>query len=360
MKLARGAIVVLSVSILLFFVCDALLGAMNVHLVLTTTDLEQSEKRFRIKHPVFHHTLAPNVATKKAYWSYYYELCTDENGFKSPCSQKVNSRHFDIAFIGDSFTEGVGLPYEKTFVGMFAKNNPTLKIANLGVVATSPTIYLSKVKYYIEKGFKFDHVIAFIDVSDVQNEALLYFEKDGVVVDSVPEPNKLKLALRDIFPHSYFILKILKDYVTKTAVWEDPAGEWTYRPYSHNYGPKGVSYGMAKSLKKMTELYEYLKARNIKLSVGVYPWPNQLKHDTAMNQHQKQWQQFCQNRCEMFIDANKRFFDYLARFDFKKTVADLFIPGDLHFNATGNELVYRTLQKAYDTRPRYKAKSNAD
>ena len=351
MNWIKSAFVIVLLSVVLFLVCDAILGALNIHLITTAADLEKSEGKIRVEHSTFHHNLAPNVTTKNAYWGHYYELCTDGHGFKSPCSQRsIDQKHYDIAFVGDSFTEGVGLPYENTFVGMFAKNNPKLKIANLGVVGTSPTIYFNKVKYYVEHGLRFDHVIAFVDISDVRNEALLYFEENGIVVGRFGEPNRLKLALRDMFPHSYVLLKSIKDHVASPAVWDDPDGEWTYRPNSPNYGPKGVSYGVKKSMKKMTELYEYLKDHNIKLSVGVYPWMNQLKYDKATNLHQKQWQQFCRNRCEMFIDANKRFFDYLARFDFEKTAADLYIPGDIHFSTAGNELIYQALQEAYDAR----------
>ena len=41
-------------------------------------------------------------------------------------------KDFDILFIGDSFTEGVGLDYNDTFVGIF-ENNLKLNIGNLGV-----------------------------------------------------------------------------------------------------------------------------------------------------------------------------------------------------------------------------------
>lgn len=83
-----------------------------------------------------------------------YRLCTDANGFKASCHAKSSDdKNFDIAFIGDSFTEGIGLPYEETFVGVIAQNMPTLKIANLGVSSYSPSIYLSKVKYLLDHGF---------------------------------------------------------------------------------------------------------------------------------------------------------------------------------------------------------------
>ena len=51
----------------------------------------------------------------------YYTFCTDNHGFKYKCGFNRN-KEFDIAFIGDSFVEGVSLNYEKTFVGIFEKS----------------------------------------------------------------------------------------------------------------------------------------------------------------------------------------------------------------------------------------------
>jgi hypothetical protein len=45
---------------------------------------------------------------------------TDSLGFKDASRRAVPDRR-RILFIGDSFTEGVGLPYEQTFVGLFAR-----------------------------------------------------------------------------------------------------------------------------------------------------------------------------------------------------------------------------------------------
>ena len=46
-------------------------------------------------------------------------LYTNNYGFKSADGSSVKNKHFDIAFIGDSFTEGVGVEYQNTFVGIF-------------------------------------------------------------------------------------------------------------------------------------------------------------------------------------------------------------------------------------------------
>lgn len=44
---------------------------------------------------------------------------------------QILDRH-RILFIGDSFTEGAGLPFEQTFVGMFSQGVPDVDVLNAG------------------------------------------------------------------------------------------------------------------------------------------------------------------------------------------------------------------------------------
>ena len=102
-------------------------------------------------------------------------LCTDKNGFKVHCSDiNRSSLSYDVVFIGDSFTAGVGLPYENTFVGMYDLAHPSLKVANLGVSGYSVSRYLQKIAYYLNNGLKTKHVVVFIDMLDLKDEKRYY------------------------------------------------------------------------------------------------------------------------------------------------------------------------------------------
>ena len=59
--------------------------------------------------------------------------------------------NYDYIFIGDSFTEGVGLNYNDTFVGIFEKNLSNKDIGNLAMSDYSPRNYYHKIKEYILK-----------------------------------------------------------------------------------------------------------------------------------------------------------------------------------------------------------------
>ena len=82
-------------------------------------------------------------------------------------------KNYNFAFIGDSFTEGTPIEYEDSFVGIFAEKTG-YKTANLGIVSYSQKFIYQKVNYLINEGFKFDHHVVFIDVSDFYDDTNFY------------------------------------------------------------------------------------------------------------------------------------------------------------------------------------------
>ena len=116
-------------------------------------------KHARIPHKIFHHTFAPNKVFFQHWGEYKFKICTDNNGFKIKCGSN-SDKNFDIAFMGGSMTEGVAA-FENTYVGMIAEEFSDLKIANLAVASYSPSIYLTKVRYYLEKGITFKRLIVY-------------------------------------------------------------------------------------------------------------------------------------------------------------------------------------------------------
>ena len=104
-------------------------------------------------------------------------------GFKTDCKEnKRNIKESDFAFIGDSFTEGIGLNYEDTFVGMFANKRKNQKIINLGVESYSPKIYYKKIQHLINDGFVFKNLIIFFDISDILNENFYTIDEHGNII----------------------------------------------------------------------------------------------------------------------------------------------------------------------------------
>ena len=207
------------ITILLLLVCDYIFGKYLIEKIYL-----EDERLYRIKDPLLHHSLAPNFNGTGIWGGLRYKICTNSAGFKDKCELSLQGgKDFDIAFIGDSFTEGIGLRYEDTFVGRIAQALQTQRIANLGVASYAPSIYLTKVKKALNDGFRFKELVVYVDISDIQDEAVLYELSSGRVVSQPPVtppkiPNssieKTKIFMKSMFPLIYRGLFQIKRMVT--------------------------------------------------------------------------------------------------------------------------------------------------
>ncbi|SVC95216.1 uncharacterized protein METZ01_LOCUS348070, partial [marine metagenome] len=133
----------------------------------------------RIKSNMYHHDLAKNANEKDSMWGdAIYTTKTNSLGFRDRINRKISlkTEKKRLVFIGDSNTEGLGLNYEETFVGLIEN---ALKgdhsVLNAAVSSYSPIIYWKKIEYLITKvGLQFDELIVYLDVSDIQDEASKY------------------------------------------------------------------------------------------------------------------------------------------------------------------------------------------
>ncbi len=403
-------------TILLFLLVDVVLGAWVISLV-------RPSEPFRVRHPVYHHTLKPNYDGLGRWGTWSYRICTNAEGFKTNCVQKNSpQKKFDVAFIGDSFTEGVGLPYEETFVGMVAAKNPELTIANLGVVSYSPAIYLSKLKALYAEGYRFKHVIVFIDIGDAYDEANSYDLHNNTIVVDKGEPYPLSigrklrrfasqhlpltgeawvqirklaqnkheqpsraghvvvsakehtpvtladLAKAPLLPPNHelkqkrpmsdganteapddassqanteapFIQNIYEGVYLKNY----PKSEWTYNNMSPHYGPNGVSGAINKMKDAMLALAALTQFHGSTLSVGVYPWPGQIKYDVVESQQVKIWREFCQSHCRYFYNLFPAFFKLAQEQGSESVIYQYYFQGDVHFTELGNQVIARTI-----------------
>ena len=169
-------------------------------------------------HPNFHHTFLPNINKILSWSNKDYAFCTDNNGFRISCDSKnTKEKFFDIAFIGDSVTEGVGLNFEDTIVGIFNNQLKYKKIANLAASSYSTHIYNNKIKYYIENKYIFNEVIVLIDPSDIQDDTEIYKKSNGNIISKNREINnynfyidKGKYLVKKTIPMSYELIILIK------------------------------------------------------------------------------------------------------------------------------------------------------
>jgi hypothetical protein len=282
-----------------------------------------------ITHPAYGHGLAPNHKGEED-WGSNIEVATNSLGLRdrAPRNVPLRSNRTRVLFLGDSFTEGVGTQYEETFVGRFAAAFPQLDVLNAGVSSYAPSHYYAKAKYLLETGLQIDEIIVYVDVSDIQDEAIFYqFDRNGRLLEGSFDPTCHSQELIFWSPSpwvkwSYVLELAYSRYLLHFARHDPPQnptstltgpGEpygpdrarasWTYDSHSPCYGKMGIEGGISKTLAQMDKLFALASERNIPLSVGVYPWPQQLLYDSEESRQVQIWRAWCDGKCRRRLDG---------------------------------------------------------
>lgn len=332
-------------------------------------------------HSIRHHDFEPNCSTHNFWDGEAYPVCTNSLGRRDQMVRTVPLTISTprIVIVGDSFTEGPQ-KWDNTFIGKTIKKLPQYDFINAGVRGYGPSTYYLLVKSLLDEGLKFDEVIVFIDVGDIHNEAAYYKDNsDGslTTLTGLRDPIDSQYgALRDAIRSKWFITNYLVTTVERVViklgfyslptknrgdVFDDPMSAWTYKTEAElayyapkGYLPLGIEGGINKAINKMNLLSNLLQKHNIPLSIAVYPWPAQLSHNDINSRHVTIWQKWCQStKCKRFINLFPDFFaeKYKCRFLPGSWYEKLFIFGDIHYNAYGNEIISRRLEQEFKTNP---------
>src|SRR6185295_9766294 len=104
-----------------------LLMALVLDVILGTAYNRRIEARFekmrefRISSPIYHHDLHSNISNATQLWgSRETPVFVNSLGFRDRSARQVplTSDHHRLLLMGDSFTEGISVDYEKSFAGL--------------------------------------------------------------------------------------------------------------------------------------------------------------------------------------------------------------------------------------------------
>jgi hypothetical protein len=381
-RLLRVALINLAVLLAMYGLTEAALH------VVSGSENPLFGRKLRIPDPAFHHTLRADFSGTDTWGDQTYPVFTDSLGFKDAAPRTVPLREDRrrVLFIGDSFTEGIGLPYEQTFVGLFARAHPELDVLNAGVVSYAPSAYYEKIRALLERGLIFDEAFVYIDISDIRDEAVGYcYDARGTlqmrdlrlceiaacpsgedetvwwkqrlkatlyIPDFIHQSLKRRHAAAPTPLESLTIPDNEEDAIRPGAVYgrdSDPRASWTYERQTKCFGALGIEGGIAKAKERMDRLHEMLAARGIPLSVGIYPWPQQLLYDDEDSLQVRLWRAWCEGKCARFLDQFPVFFRYKR--DHPHFLRELYVWGDVHYTALGNRILADDLLAQLGSRP---------
>lgn len=219
-------------------------------------------------------------------------------------------------------------------------------------------------KYLIEDvGLKFDELVVFLDISDAWNEAFDYcLDKNDNVISQHPETeppasmsgqNKviwLKQIIHDNLMFSYYVINAIHDFFVEEKIegkveeeaeekhgFSRPMSLWTVnKDVFQEYGQEGLD----KMRLYMDRLFSLTQKHNIKLSVAVYPWPDQIWYGDLNSVQVSFWNEWCKKRNINFINYFGDFIGEGQNEEEKAQIVDkYFVPGDVHWNKDGHKLI---------------------
>jgi len=350
----------LTIVFIVFFLLDFSLGLFFI---------PYDYSSFRIPHHFYHHGFEPNFEGLTKWGNRVIPFSTNSLGCRDDSTRTVGPKKSStrIVFIGDSFTEGKGVTFDNSFVGIIAGSFDAsrVEVLNAGVNSYSPRLYYLRTKYLLEVlNVQIDELHVFIDISDVQNEILYQ--------NFTPLPQeKLKSTMYKV--HRFLMMKSFSynrissqlekdnpDYL-EGFVFGDSIeslegddlkighhsrdyqflGQWTHnKPLFELYGKRGLELAE----KSMRLLVSLCRDHNVALSVTVYPWPHQVFARDLNSIHVLHWRQFCHDHGVRFINL---FPAFINDTDAGKVYDTYFIEGDVHWNEAGHNKVAEVFLEAH-------------
>ena len=339
---------------------------------------------FRTKHYYYHHGLLPNQDVRGQWGSLIYPVRTNSLGFMDSTVEKIPlaSKNYRILILGDSHSEGVGVPYLKTFSGILARDlKPSgIEVLNASCISYSPKIEYLKARYLIEKvGLKVNHIFVLIDISDLQNE--LVYDKFNPELEIRFLPDFMMHVERFLKAHSfiYYMAATIHDHrqqdeFMKTAklfdqegkqdednnsfrlyagffdhfddktLLSDPqfhgVGEWYYNDHFKPLADKGIDMGQhyLQLLKKLCD------KNGIKLTISVHPWHPQILIGNPEDYYVKRWESFAKENDIAFVNLFPLFIDG----ENPVIVNEMYyIKDDNHWNEFGHKKVASFLESYF-------------
>ena len=334
----------------------------------------EHQKKYRVNHRIYHHSLLPSVSMIDTWGDKVYPIFTNSLGFKDSHTRFIlkKSKDYRILFIGDSFTEGIGFNFEDGFVGQINKAlaKDGIDVLNAAVSSYSPAVYYSKIRHLLNtEKLDFHHVVVFIDMSDIWDEATWYNVGDDGVVHTVnPEEDHLKKNafnrkignwfknnfLTAIFIYRFrdwlnyreqnkLLVEANKNPVFSEEVFEKNLGhvlqtretKWCFEDLDLK---KWGAIGAKKAQENMNRLHKLLQRHDKKLTIAIYPWPSNIFYKDYPSRHSDLWNKWAVQQGVDIIDLFPKF---INKEDPRKVIQENFILGDVHWNKNGHKIASR-------------------
>jgi hypothetical protein len=334
----RSLAIIAGVTLLLDFSITAFIP--NAYLEDLRSTHSPDDANYRTGVP-WHHELKPDLRTQRYWGPIGYPFASDELGFRTgACAGSDPRREHDntVFVVGDSFTEGIAVPFEESFAGLLAcaYREHGMVVRNLGTLGYSPTIYYRKIEESVRRlGFAPREIIVFLDMSDVHNDAVDFTDLGNTIVAQAPTAGrKVKEFLKRNFMSASLASKL---WLTAWRHYLMPPvstlADWTSDPGAFERWGRA---GLAANERNLQRIVDQCGAWKCRMTLVVYPWPPQILQGDQESLQVRHWRAWSAARDIRFVNAFPPFFTLPP----KEAVARYYIDGDVHFTAAGNRLLF--------------------
>lgn len=293
----------------------------------------------------YSHDYRPNLSLRRQWGPIEYSFMTDAHGFRTgKCAglDAAAERDRTVFVIGDSFTEGPGVPFEQTFAGLIACAYRTQGLAarNLGVSNYSSVIYHRKLLAASERlAVKPRRVVMFLDISDIHNDVFGYYEHGGRVFNYPPtlQRRAVEFLKRNLLSASvlFKMRQSLRSSRRDDAIpqLDNELSRWTLHGGDlDEWALRGLEVAAA-NLDKSVALCRQWRCTFV---LVVYPWPDQIYAGDRDSIQVRFWRKWAASRGVGSVDAFAPFFTE-SRDD---VLRKYYIDGDVHWTAAGHRLIF--------------------
>ena len=347
-----------SLSIIIIF---AILWLM-LDVIASNTLLSKKENCYNFEK--FYYDLKKNCTGKDQFKTSFpiVNIFTNKLGLRTGVNKIKLNKEKNILVFGDSFTFGVGLEYEETYVGILEKELTNYNFYNFAVGSYSPTVHYYRLTQAIKEGIKPNKIFLFLDLTDIYDEGDRWSLKEGFekpflknnilfVRNNKKESFKKRnfKVSRMLASKINFNLRLVRSKLRNsfkkqnddTRVKTSFQGQFTYtniNDLNKNFWTKEKFENGIIKIKKNVELFNKIALEySSEFYLVIYPWAETLE----FGQKEFSWENFgkelCSNNKCKLINAIPDFIKY--KDNDKNWVSDLYFPNDEHFNKLGDKLM---------------------
>ena len=350
--------------------------------------------------------LRPNFNREVAWGNMIYSLRTNSLGLKDFAVRDImrKTKKRRVLLLGDSIVQGMGYSFEQTFAGRLAEkwSDCDVELLNGGTQLYGIIAYYLKARYLLEAlALNLDEIIVFADITDAFNDvfnfelgeqeqvtikglariadgsAQNYYVTDGTgevthakAIPAPPPPitseepvqpltdrETRKAFLRNVrallkrnsatinlISKVRRIIEVMTDDRQRYGLGKPESGPialWTINEEHYNrYGKRGLEIGT----RVMDKLFNLARNHGVRLSVVVYPLPDQIYARDLDSKHVRHWQNWSDRNGVRFINF---FPEFIKGSNLGAVIAENFIATDMHLNEDGHSRMATLLDRSF-------------